>query len=80
LEKVADFAYDGILPEAAVFDNSSRYIAVANYDHFDDRKVGGSIDFWRIETDPLDASTTHLVKTERSIPVTRGVHSMAIAR
>ncbi|MEL6687119.1 MAG: hypothetical protein AAFP97_05830 [Pseudomonadota bacterium] len=48
LEKVGDFNYDGILPEAAVFDNSSQFLAVANYDHFDDRISGSSIDFWRI--------------------------------
>ncbi|MEP4192592.1 MAG: hypothetical protein ABJN51_16010, partial [Sneathiella sp.] len=80
LIKIGDFAYDGILPEAAVFDNSSNFIAVATYDHFDDRKKGGSIDFWRIDTDPLDASRTHLVKTEYSVDVARGPHSMVIAR
>ncbi len=80
LVKVGDFSYDGILPEAAVFDNSSTYLAVANYDHFDDRKLGGSVDFWRIAHDPLEDSTTYLVKTEHSVPVTRGVHSMVIAR
>ena len=80
LRKVGDFAYDGILPEAAVFDNTSRYLAVATYDHFDDRETGGSIDFWRIQADPLDPSTLRLVKTKHSVPVTRGAHSMVIAR
>lgn len=80
LEKVGDFAYDGILPEAAAFDNSSKFLAVATYDHFDDFRAGGSIDFWRIETDPLDVRTTHLVKTDHSVSVTRGVHSLVIAR
>ena len=74
------FNYDGILPEAAVFDNSGSYLAVANYDHFDDRRAGSSIDFWRIQADPLDAANVQLIKTEYSVPVARGAHSMVIAR
>ncbi|XWN33642.1 MAG: hypothetical protein ROR55_11550 [Devosia sp.] len=80
LTEVGTFSYDGILPEAVQFDNSSRYIAVANFDHFDDRRAGSSIDFWRIQTDPLDPGNTQLIKTEHSVPVARGAHSMAIAR
>lgn len=80
LAKVGDFAYDGILPEAAVFDNSGNYLAVVTYDHFDDRRTGGSVDFWRIQADPLDATNVQLVKTEHSVPVARGAHSMQIVR
>ena len=80
LTHVGDFNYDGILPEAAVFDNSSRYLAVVNYDHFDDRRPGGSVDFWRLARDPLEPSNVQLVRTEHSVPVTRGAHSMVIAR
>ena len=80
LTEVGTFTYDGILPEAAVFDNSGTYLAVANYDHFDDRRSGSSIDFWRIQTDPLDPGNTQLIKTEHSVPVARGAHSMVIAR
>lgn len=80
LTEVGTFAYDGILPEAAVFDNSSSYLAVANYDHFDDRKEGSSIDFWRLQSDPLDPGNIQLIKTGYTVPVTRGAHSMVIAR
>ncbi len=80
LTEIGTFNYDGILPEAAVFDNSSTYLAVANFDHFDDRIAGSSIDFWRIQTDPLDRGNTQLVKTRHGVPVARGAHSMAIAR
>ncbi|MEM9783683.1 MAG: hypothetical protein AAF899_14565 [Pseudomonadota bacterium] len=80
LTEVDTFNYDGILPEAAVFDNSGTYLAVANYDHFDDRIEGSSIDFWRIQADPLDPGNTQLIKTPISVPVARGAHSMAIAR
>jgi len=80
LERIGDFSYDGILPEAAVFDNSSSYLAVATYDHFNDRIKGGSIDFWHLVTDPLEPKRVQLLKTNLSIPVTRGVHSLVIAR
>ena len=79
LTRIGDFPYDGILPEAAAFDASSRYLAVATYDHFDDRIAGGSIDFWRIAADPLDPKPL-LVKTNHSVPVTRGAHSMVLVR
>lgn len=75
LSHVADYPYDGILPEAAAFDASSQYLAVVTYDHFDDRIQGGSIDFWRIAADPLNPQPM-LVQTRYSVPVTRGVHSM----
>lgn len=77
LNRVADYSFDGILPEAAAFDASSQYLAVVNYDHFDDRTQGGSIDFWRVAVDPLDPQP-RLVKTAYSIPVTRGAHSMVL--
>jgi len=80
LNRVGDFAYDGILPEAAAFDASSRYLAVVTYDHFNDRRQGGSVDFWRIQRDPLDTARLSLVKTEHSVPVARGAHSMVLVR
>jgi DNA-binding beta-propeller fold protein YncE len=78
LETVGDFLYEGILPEALVFDRSGKYIAVANYDRFDDAQPGGSVDFWRVVTDDWTHPTPRLVQTDRSVPVTRGVHSMIL--
>ena len=80
LERIGDYPFDGILPESVVFDNSSRYLAVATFDHFDGRKPGGSIDFWRLTGDYFNPKRIELVKTGYSIPVTRGVHSMVIIR
>ncbi len=77
LDRIADYPFDGILPEAAAFDKSSQYVAIANYDHFDDRRRGGSIDFWRIAADPLQPRPM-LVQTRHSIPVTRGAHSLVL--
>ena len=80
LNRVGDFAFDGMLPETAVFDNSSRFLAVTNYSHFDAKKRGGAIDFWRIATDVTNPRRTELVKMNYSVPVTRGPQSMVIVR
>ena len=80
LERIGDYSFDGILPESVVFDNTSRYLAVATFDHFDGRQPGGSIDFWRLTGDYFNPQRIELVKTGYSIPVTRGVHSMVIVR
>lgn len=77
IQHVGDYPYDGILPEAAAFDASSEFLAVANYDHFDDRIAGGSIDFWRIVADPLNPQPM-LMQTRYSVPVTRGAHSLVL--
>ena len=77
LNRIADYPYDGILPEAAAFDASGEFLAVANYDHFDDGIPGGSIDFWRVAADPLNPQPM-LVQTRYSVPVTRGAHSMVL--
>ncbi|MEL4887273.1 hypothetical protein N6P31_09335 [Pectobacterium betavasculorum] len=77
---VGTYPFDGILPEGVVFDNSSRFVAATTYDHYDGRNPGGSIDIWRIAEDHTDASRVEFFKTNRSIPVTRGVHTLVIVR
>ena len=80
LERVGEFPFDGRLPEAVVFDNSSRFLAVACFASFNPLKHGGSIDFWRIAGDYTDPKRAELVKLDFSIPVARGPQSMVIAR
>lgn len=80
LEQVGIYAFDGILPESLAFDNTSRFLAVATFDHFDEKRPGGSIDFWRITGDSFDPKRTELVRTGHSVPVTRGVHTMVMVR
>ena len=80
LERVGTYVFDGILPESVAFDNSSRFLAVSTFDHFDEKRPGGSIDFWRIAGDFSDPKRTELVRTNYFVPVTRGVHSMVIVR
>lgn len=80
LDRIGDFAFDGVLPESAVFDNTGKYLAVASFDHYDKKKTGGSIDIWRLTSDYYDPTRVQLVRTDYSIPVRRGVHSMVIVR
>lgn len=79
LSRVGEFPFDGRLPEAVVFDNTSRFLAVACFAHYDGRP-GGAIDFWRIAGDADDPTRAELVKLDFSLPVARGPQSMVIGR
>lgn len=76
LVSLGDFPVDGILPEAAVFDAANNFVAAVVYDHFDDRKPGSAIKFWRLVRDP----EVKLIELDQEIPVTRGAHSMVLVR
>ena len=80
LERVGTYAFDGLLPESVVFDNTSRFLAVTTFAHSDPGRPGGSIDFWRITGDSADPKRTELVRTNYSVPVTRGGHTLVIVR
>lgn len=77
LNHVREHLFDGILPEAAVFDASGRYLAVVTFDHFDDSRPGGSVDFWRVDSDPLNPRPA-LVQTPHRVQVARGPHSIVL--
>lgn len=80
LMRVGDFPFDGMLPEAPVFDDSSRFVAVTNFSQYRDPKGGGSIDFWRLAEDAFTPGRVELVKMVESVAVPRGPQSMAIVR
>ena len=80
LTAAGDFAFDGMLPESAVFDRSSRRLAVANFGKLDDPTGRGSLDFWRVVGDAHGPERLQLVKTSYSLPVQRGVHTLGIVR
>ena len=63
-----------------MFDNSSRYLAVATFDHISPEASRGSVDFWRIAGDFQDPERVELVPTGTSIPVARGAQSMEMVR
>ena len=85
LDRLGDYPFEGRMPESATFDNTSRMLAVTTFMQYDAQQPaglpgGGSIDFWRLAGDYFDARRIELVKTNYSVPVTRGVHSMVIVR
>ncbi|WP_223654070.1 hypothetical protein [Hymenobacter psoromatis] len=80
LTAAGDFAFDGLLPESAVFDNSSRRLAVANFGQLDDPAAAGSLDFWRVVGEAHGPERLQLVKTKYALPVQRGVNTLGIVR
>ena len=80
LTAAGDFAFDGLLPESAVFDNTSRRLAVADFGQLDDLTAPGSLDFWRVVGEAGGPERLRLVKTNYSLPLPRGVHTLAIGR
>ncbi|MEL6101679.1 MAG: hypothetical protein AAFR68_10230 [Pseudomonadota bacterium] len=74
MDTVGTYMYDGILPEAAAFDASGRYVMVVNYDQFEGGPEGGSIDVWR----RVEGDRPKLVQTRMSIPVPHGPHSTTL--
>jgi DNA-binding beta-propeller fold protein YncE len=65
--------YDGILPEAATFDASGRFLSILTYASFNPHDGdGGFLDFFRITADEK------LVKLRRSAPLPKGPHSMQL--
>ena len=80
LDRVGEFPFDGLLPESAVFDNTSRFLAVTCFAHFDRSRPDGAVDFWRLSGDYADPKRVELVKSDFSITVARGPQSMVIAR
>lgn len=70
--------YYAVLPEMAVFDASSQYLAVVAYDQYDRNEAGGSVDFFKIVLDPLDRNRKMLVQTRYSVPVQHGAHDMVL--
>ena len=77
---MATTPYDGILPEAVVFDSTGESFAVATYDYYDTETSGGAIDFFRIVADPLNTQKKMVMQIRKSVPVTRGPHSMLLIK
>jgi len=80
LKTEGTFAVDAVLPEATIFDNSSKFLAMTAFDHYDPSKKGGSIVFWRIVKDFYNPDRIELVRTNYEVPVTRGAHTIGIIR
>ncbi len=69
-----DYGFGGALPEDAVFDLEGNTIAVAVYhDRNEEFPEEGWIDFWELKNDQL-------IKTEKQLKVTRGVHNLLLIK
>ncbi|MEL6918760.1 MAG: hypothetical protein AAFO99_13640 [Bacteroidota bacterium] len=67
-----DYGFEGALPEDAIFDSENNTIAVAVYhDRKEEFPKEGWIDFWELKDDEL-------IKTEKQLKVTRGVHNLLL--
>lgn len=66
------YAFEGILPEGITFDNSGRFLAVANFAHFNPNRPveETTVDIWRL----IESPTPMLVQTDVKLPVMRGAH------
>lgn len=73
LEKLgSDYGFEGALPEDGIFDSEGNTIAVAVYhDRNEESPTEGWIDFWELKNEKL-------IKTEKQIKVTRGVHNLLL--
>ena len=79
LHRAGSYQFDGVLPESAIFDKTSRRLAVSSFGEFDDPTAPGSVDIWRVVADPLDPARISLVETRHSITVPRGAMQLDIA-
>ncbi|MEO0573765.1 MAG: hypothetical protein AAF039_18850, partial [Bacteroidota bacterium] len=69
-----DYGFEGALPEDAIFDSENNTIAVAVYhDRNEEFPKEGWIDFWELKDDEL-------IKTEKQLKVTRGVHNLLLIK
>ena len=80
LTRVGDRAFNGIIPEGVVFDDTGRRFAVICFDHARGRPRGRSVDFWTIGADPRHLSRVIATPTRTVIRVPRGAQSLVIAR
>lgn len=80
LKRVGDYPFAGVIPEAAAFDNTSRFLAVTSFDHLGPGASRGSVDIFRLVSDFQDPSRIELAPTGISIAVARGAQSMEIVR
>jgi hypothetical protein len=75
LTKVGDTSFEGILPEGAAFDPTSRYLAVAVYHPTGADRTAGAVDIWRL----TPGEGTGLALDSRTIGP-RGIHHVEWVR
>ena len=71
LSAMGETPFEGILPEGAVFDPTSQYLAVASFHATGEQRDTGAVDIWRVTPDQAMP-----LKLERRITVPRGAHAL----
>lgn len=75
LRKVADYPFNGVLPEGASFDLTGDHLLVTVFQHHGGEPSGGSLDVWRVTR----GDTPSLSRVGR-VPVPHGVHHVDLGR
>lgn len=69
-----EYAFEGVLPEDAMFDADGDSLGVVIYNYRDDPMGPGAVEFWNVIR---DGDEPRLERTSVKLDVTRGAHAMA---
>ncbi|MBV7485396.1 beta-propeller fold lactonase family protein [Bordetella sp. BOR01] len=75
LSKVADYAFEGVLPEGATFDASGNYLLVTVFQYHAGGPAGGGLEVFRVVRDGTPA-----LRHVGRLPMPHGTHHVAVAR
>ncbi|BBM86498.1 WD40 repeat domain-containing protein [Candidatus Uabimicrobium amorphum] len=74
IKVIAEYGFDGLLPENATFDASGKNLAVAIYHNREEKPREGFIEFWNVTKKDNYA----LERTGYKIPCMRGIHDLVL--
>ncbi|MCD0505944.1 lactonase family protein [Bordetella petrii] len=75
LRKLADYAFDGVLPEGATFDLSGNYLLVTVFQYHAGGPAGGGLEVFKVEREGVPA-----LRHVGRLPMPHGTHHVAVAR
>ncbi|KJH70792.1 lactonase family protein [Aliterella atlantica] len=76
LSAIAEYGFEGLLPEDAIFDADGKSLAVVIYNERISSPKTGKVEFWNVVQQP----EPKLERTRFNLEVVRGPHNLAIAR
>jgi DNA-binding beta-propeller fold protein YncE len=76
INKIAEYPFDGILPESITFDKNGDNLAISVYDYPNLGKHFGGIEFWKVNK----GSKPTLTKQDIKFYLQRGVHAVRIVK
>ncbi len=74
LTPVAEYGFEGLLPEQATFDATGESLAVVIYHYRESSPRSGAIEFWRV----ISADEPRLERTGYTLDVVRGAHDIVL--